>query len=161
MYKCRNRITHPIDFRHKDFTQKIALSVEGWSHCLTIISLCSNIIVDIPSIVPLYKNEKKPTQPLRNARTHDSDWRPRASSLFSAKYTKVNARSNFCLEPSKKKKARKSEAPHTKYSPTNSRLNIFLRFYGLSIRRHAENVGTLYGFAWSNRIDRGKLILWR
>jgi len=38
---------------------KSALSVKGWPHCLTIVSLCSNIIVDIPSIVPLYKNEKK------------------------------------------------------------------------------------------------------
>jgi len=46
-------------------------------------------------------------QPLRIARTHDSDWRPRAISLFSAKYTKVNARSNLCLESPKKKKRNK------------------------------------------------------
>lgn len=119
--------------------RKIALSVEGWSHCLTIVSLCSNIIVDIPSIVPLYKNEKKKNT--RRYATHaltTSDWRPRAISLFSAKYTKVNARSNFCLEPSRKKEGKKKNQRHSTPNtpPTNSRLNIFLRFYGLSIRRN-------------------------
>lgn len=58
MRKCRNKITSLLISVVK-ILAKIALSVEGWSHCLTIVSLCSNIIVDIPSIVPLYKNEKK------------------------------------------------------------------------------------------------------
>lgn len=57
MSKCRNKITSLLISVVK-ILAKIALSVEGWSHCLTIVSLCSNIIVDIPSIVPLYKNEK-------------------------------------------------------------------------------------------------------
>jgi len=164
IYKCVETRSHSLLISIIKILRKIALSVEGWgSHCLTIVSLCSNIIVDIPSIVPLYKNEKKNMAVTQ--RTHSRfrlDWKPRAISLFSAKYTKVNARSNFCLESSKKKKKKiKSEAIHTKYSPTNSRLNIFLRFYGLSIRRHVENVGTLYGFARSTLIDRDKLILRR
>lgn len=161
MYKCRNRITHPFDFRHKDFTQKIVFI--GWglvalfNDCLSVFQHNSRYSVDRSS---LWKRKK--TYAATTQRTHSRFRLETASdlTLFCKVYESKRA-FKFLPRTLEKKKARKLEAPHTKYSPTSSRLNIFLRFYGLSIRHHAENVGTLYGFARSNRIDRGKLILWR
>jgi len=54
---------------------------------------------------------------------------------------------------------RKSERGAHFAWPTNSRLDIFLQFYGLNIRAsRAGDIGTLYGFARPNTIDRNKLI---
>lgn len=143
--------------------RKIALSAEGWSHCLTIVSLCSNIIVDIPSIVPLHKNKRNYGS---HCATHALAISTRDTASDLTLFCKVyESKRAFHLLPQtlekKNKKAKESGAYNIRCSPTNSRLNIFLRFYGLSIRRHAENVGTLYGFARPTRIDRGKLILRR
>lgn len=161
MYKCRNDVTRLLISVIK-ILRKIALSVEGWSHCLTIVSLCSNIIVDIPSIVPLYKHEKKKNNNCAAAtqRTHSRFQfdRPRAISLFSAKYTKVNARSNFCLEPSEKKEGKKIRGTSHQMFAYELALEYF--FTILWPKHLAPRRKRRYSLrVCATRIDRGKLIL--
>jgi len=48
-----------LSISDKKILREVILSDGGWPYCLTIVSLCSSIIIVIPSIVPLYERKKK------------------------------------------------------------------------------------------------------